>query len=303
MKDSYPSVSLERFCWLLGLTRQALYKNTWNSKRKSSKEQLVLSEVKNIREEHPAIGTRKLHKLLETFYQKHSIKMGRDALFSTLNDHRLLVRRRKRRIFTTQSHHWLKKYSNLIKGWNPVLPEQLWVSDITYVPCGRQYLYLSPVTDAYSHKIMGYHIADTLEAIHCKKALQMAVAGRLHPTHDLIHHSDRGIQYCSFSYTELLMQNNITISMTESGDPLDNAIAERINGIIKHEYLKHHGLSNLQQATEVLKQIVKSYNERRPHLSIQMNTPDNVHRQKLQVNRQWKKSKRTTTIINQLNHL
>ena len=303
MKDSYPSVSLERFCWLLGLTRQALYKNTWNSKRKSSKEQLVLSEVKNIREEHPAIGTRKLHKLLETFYQKHSIKMGRDALFSTLNDHRLLVRRRKRRIFTTQSHHWLKKYSNLIKGWNPVLPEQLWVSDITYVPCGRQYLYLSLVTDAYSHKIMGYHIADTLEAIHCKKALQMAVAGRLHPTHDLIHHSDRGIQYCSFSYTELLMQNNITISMTESGDPLDNAIAERINGIIKHEYLKHHGLSNLQQATEVLKQIVKSYNERRPHLSIQMNTPDNVHRQKLQVNRQWKKSKRTPTIVNQLNHL
>lgn len=303
MKDSYPSVSLERFCWLLGITRQALYKNNWNSKRKSSKEQLVLSEVKNIREEHPAIGTRKLHKLLETFYQKHSIKMGRDALFSTLSDHRLLIRRRKRRIFTTQSHHWLKKYSNLIKGWHPVLPEQLWVSDITYVPCGRQYLYLSLVTDAYSHKIMGYHIADTLEAIHCKKALQMAVAGRLHSTHNLIHHSDRGIQYCSSGYTELLMQNNITISMTESGDPLDNAIAERINGIIKNEYLKHHGLSNLQQATEILKQIVESYNERRPHLSIQMNTPDKAHRQKLQVNRQWKKSKRTPTIVNQLNHL
>ena len=303
MKDSYPSVSLERFCWLLGLSRQALYKNAWNNKRKSSKEQLVLSEVKNIRGEHPAIGTRKLHKLLEGFYQKHSIKMGRDALFSTLSNHRLLIRRRKRRIFTTQSHHWLKKYSNLIKGWHPVLPEQLWVCDITYVPCGRHYLYLSLVTDAYSHKIMGYHIADTLEAVHCKKALQMALAGRLYPTHNLIHHSDRGIQYCSSSYTELLMQNNITISMTESGDPLDNAIAERINGIIKHEYLKHHGLSNLQQATELLKQIVKSYNDRRPHLSIQMNTPGKVHRQKLQVNRQWKKSKRTPTIVNQLNHM
>ena len=303
MKDSYPSVSLERFCWLLGLTRQALYKNAWNSKRKSSKEQLVLSEVKNIRGEHPAIGTRKLHKLLEGFYQQHSIKMGRDALFCTLSDHRLLIRRRKRRIFTTQSHHWLKKYSNLIKGWHPVLPEQLWVSDITYVPCGRQYHYLSLVTDAYSHKIMGYHIADTLEAVHCKKALQMALAGRLYPTHNLIHHSDRGIQYCSSSYTELLMQNNISISMTESGDPLDNAIAERINGIIKHEYLKHHGPSNLQQATELLKQIVVSYNERRPQLSIQMNTPGKVYRQKLQVNRQWQKSKRTPTIVNQLNHL
>jgi len=303
MKDSYPSVSLERFCRLLGCTRQAFYKNTWTSKRKSSKEQLVVSEVKNIRREHPAIGTRKLHKLLEAFYLEHSIKMGRDALFSTLNDHRLLIRRRKRRIFTTQSHHWLKKYSNLIKGWHPGLPEQLWVSDITYVSLGRQHLYLSLVTDAYSHKIMGYHIADTLEAVHCKKALQMALAGRLHPTHNLIHHSDRGIQYCSSSYTELLIQNNIAISMTESGDPLDNPIAERINGIIKHEYLKHHGLSNLQQTTEMLKQIVESYNQRRPHLSIQMNTPNRVHRQKLQVNRQWKKSKRTPTIVNQLNHL
>ena len=303
MKDSYPSVSLERFCWLLGLTRQALYKDAWKLKRKGSKEQLVVSEVKNIRREHPAIGTRKLHELLQSFYQQHSIKMGRDALFCTLNDHRLLIRRRKRRVYTTQSHHWLKKYSNLIKGWHPTLPEQLWVSDITYVPCGRQHLYLSLVTDAYSHKIMGYHIADTLEAVHCVKALQMALAGRLYPTHNLIHHSDRGIQYCSSSYTELLIQNNISISMTESGDPLDNAIAERINGIIKHEYLKLYAPSNLEQATELLMQIVKSYNGRRPHLSIQMNTPDKVHYQKLQVNRQWKKSKRTATIVNQLNHL
>jgi transposase InsO family protein len=284
MKDSYPSISLERFCWLLGLTRQALYKYTWNCKHKNSKEQLVLSEVKNIRLEHPAIGTRKLHKLLQEFYQQHAIKMGRDALFCTLKDHRLLIRRRKRRISTTQSHHWLKKYSNLIKGWYPQGPEQLWVSDITYVPCGRQHLYLSLVTDAYSHKIMGYHIADTLEAIHCKKALQMALDGRLYPSHKLIHHSDRGIQYCSSSYTELLMQNNINISMTESGDPLDNAIAERINGIIKHEYLKHYGPSNLERATEILKQIVESYNERRPHLSIQMNTPNKVHYHKLLVN-------------------
>jgi len=259
--------------------------------------------VKNIRREHPVIGTRKLHELLQSFYQEHSIKMGRDALFCTLNDHRLLIRRRKRRISTTQSHHWLKKYSNLIKGWYPRLPEQLWVSDITYVPCGRQHLYLSLITDAYSHKIMGYHIADTLEATHCIKALQMAIFGRLHPTHNLIHHSDRGIQYCSSSYTELLTQNNISISMTESGDPLDNAIAERINGIIKHEYLKHYHLSNLEQATELLKQIVESYNERRPHLSIQMHTPDKVYHQKLQINRQWKKSKRTLTIVNQLNHL
>lgn len=249
------------------------------------------------------MGTRKLHELLQSFYQQHSIKMGRDALFCTLSDHRLLIKRRRRRVSTTQSHHWLKKYSNLVKGWHPTLPEQLWVSDITYVHCSRQHLYLSLVTDAYSHKIMGYHIADTLEAVHCIKALRMALAGRLHPTHNLIHHSDRGIQYCSSSYIELLIENNISISMTESGDPLDNAIAERINGILKHEYLEHYGPSNLEQATELLKQIVESYNERRPHLSIRMNTPNKVHYQKLQVNRQWKKSKRTSTIVNQLNHL
>ena len=303
MKDSYPSVSLERFCGLLGCTRQACYKNTWNRKFKSNTEQFVVNEVKSIRVEHPSIGTRKLHKLLEPFYRKHFIKMGRDALFSTLSDHRLLIRRRKRRIYTTQSYHWLKKYSNLTKGWYPQVPEQLWVSDITYVPCGRQYLYLSLVTDAYSHKIMGYHIADTLEAVHCIKALQMALNSRLHPTQNLIHHSDRGLQYCSSSYTQLLTENNISISMTESGNPLDNAIAERINGIIKHEYLKHYSPTNLEQAAELLRKTVESYNERRPHLSIQMNTPNHVHHQKLQVNRQWKKSKRKSTIVNKLNHL
>ena len=303
MKDSYPSVSLERFCWLLGLTRQAFYKHAWNSNRRHNTEQRVVEEVKTIRREHPTIGTRKLHQLLQGFYKVQGIKMGRDALFSTLQDQRLLIRRRKRQVYTTQSHHWLKKYTNLVKGWWPEYPEQLWVSDITYVPCGRNYLYLSLVTDAYSHKIMGYHIADTLEAVHCQKALQMALAGRLHPTQPLIHHSDRGIQYCSSSYTALLRQNHIRISMTESGDPLDNAIAERINGIIKHEYLNHYRMANLEQAREVLGQVVERYNERRPHLSIQMHTPQKVHEQKLRVNRQWNKPKRTPTIAQPINHL
>ena len=125
-------------------------------------QQLVVEQVKTLRREHPAMGTRKLHQLLQSFYRAHAIKMGRDALFSTLSEQRLLIRRRKRSVFTTQSHHWLKKYPNLIKGWWPEQPEQLWVADITYVPCGRQHLYLSLVTDAYLHKIMGYHIADTL---------------------------------------------------------------------------------------------------------------------------------------------
>lgn len=207
----------------------------------------MLTEVKNFRQDHPVIGTRKLHYLLQPFLTHHAIKMGRDALFSTLGDNKLLVRKRRRRVPTTQSHHWLKKYSNLTLDWHPQAPEQLWVSDITYVPCGRNHLYLSLVTDAYSHKIMGYHIADTLEAIHCSAALRMAISNRTYQT-NLIHHSDRGIQYCSFDYVNRLKENSIDISMTQSGDPLENPIAERINGIIKNEYLKHYSVTNLQEA-------------------------------------------------------
>ena len=302
MKDSYPTVSLDRFCWLLGISRQALYKNGWSNKNKGVKEHLVLTEIKSLRQEHPIMGTRKLHHLLQPFLKHHDIKMGRDALFSTLGDNKLLIRKRKRRVPTTWSHHWLKKYSNLTIGWHPQGPEQLWVADITYVPCGRQHLYLSLITDAYSHKIMGYHIADTLEAIHCKKALQMAISDRKYQT-KLMHHSDRGIQYCSFDYVNLLKENGIEISMTQSGDPLDNPVAERINGIIKHEYVKHYKINNLQDATILVADVIARYNYKRPHQSIQMNTPAAAHHQKLLVNRQWKKTKRISTIVTQLNHL
>lgn len=302
MKDSYPTVSLERFCWLLGLSRQALYKNVWRSKDKGIKEHMVLTEIKKLRQEHPVIGTRKLHQLLQPFLKHHAIKMGRDALFSTLGENKLLIRKRRKRVPTTQSHHWLKKYPNLTVGWHPQAPEQLWVADITYVPCGRNHLYLSLITDAYSHKIMGYHIADTLEAVHCNRALAMAISKRTYQN-KLMHHSDRGIQYCSFDYVNLLKENAIEISMTQSGDPLENPVAERINGIIKNEYLKHYSIGSLGDATSLVADIIERYNCRRPHQSIQMNTPALAHQQKLLVNRQWNKTKRISTIVNQLNHL
>lgn len=302
MKDSYPTVSLERFCWLLGLSRQALYKNAWNSKGKGVKEHMVLSEVKNLRQEHPIIGTRKLHHLLQPFLKHHDIKMGRDALFSTLGNNKLLIRKRRRKIPTTWSNHWLKKYPNLTVGWHPQAPEQLWVADITYVPYGRNHLYLSLITDAYSHRIMGYHIADTLEATHCNKALQMAITNRCYQN-KLIHHSDRGIQYCSFDYVNQLKGNGIEISMTQSGDPLENPVAERINGIIKNEYLKHYRINSLQDAAILVADIIERYNFKRPHQSIQLNTPAIVHKEKLLVNRQWNKTKRISSIVNQLNHL
>lgn len=299
MKDSYPSVSLVRICRLLGVTRQAYYQFFWHKEELNIEEQLILAEVRSLRQLHPVIGTRKLYCLLQPFLLEHQIKMGRDALFDLLSANKLLVRRRKRKIITTQSNHWLKRYPNLTKSWCPVAPEQLWVADITYVPVANGFLYLSLITDAYSHKIMGFQIAETLGAIHTTRALAMALQNRTDKKSKLIHHSDRGIQYCSSEYVGLLKDNYIKISMTESGDPLENPIAERINGIIKHEYLKHCRTSDQALIMDQLRHIVARYNNERPHQSINMLTPETVHQNRLLVNRRWGKSTTIANIVNQ----
>ncbi len=259
----------------------------------------MLQQVREIRTLHPVIGGRKLYCLLQSFLLEHQIKMGRDALFDLLSTHKLLVKKRKRRINTTQSYHWLKKYPNLIKVWDPQKPGELWVADITYVPIDNGFLYLSLLTDAYSHKIMGYYIADTLEAVHTTTALQMALQNNKGSLHQLIHHSDRGIQYCSAEYVNRLNQHNIQISMTERGDPLENPLAERINGIIKDEYLKHYSVTNQSEAMNLLEIIVNRYNQKRPHQSINMLTPEVVHQKELLVNRKWSKQKQIPNIVNQ----
>jgi hypothetical protein len=298
MKDSYPGISLSRICRLLGITRQAYYQHFWYISDVSIEQQLVLQQVKEIRTIHPAIGGRKLYFLLQPFLMDHQIKIGRDALFDLLVVNKLLVGKRKRRVNTTQSHHWLKKYSNLIKTWYPQKPNELWVADITYVPITNGFLYLSLITDAYSHKIMGYNIANNLEAIHTVKALQMALKNKTATANQLIHHSDRGIQYCCEEYVSLLKNDNIQISMTENGDPLENPIAERVNGIIKHEYLSHYPIYNQYQATELLETIIKTYNQKRPHQSIHMLTPEVVHQKQLSVNKRWGKKNQIATIVN-----
>jgi len=298
MKDSYPFISLVRFCRLLGITRQAYYQHFWHTEDVDTEQEILLDKVKQIRQEHPVIGGRKLYCMLQPFLLEHQIKIGRDALFDLLSAHKLLVRKKRRRIATTWSYHWLKKYPNLIKSWSPQMPDQLWVADITYVPSNKGFLYLSLITDAYSHKVMGYHIADTLESVHTTTALRMALES-INETNNLIHHSDRGLQYCSSEYVELLISRNIQISMTENGDPLENPIAERINGIIKNEYLKHHTITNQKNAIQILEQVVVKYNQQRPHQSIKMLTPELVHQHKLLVNRKWGKQKRLSNIVSQ----
>lgn len=278
-----------RVCRLLGLTRQAYYQHFWQQEATTIEQSLVLEQVCAIRKHHRVMGGRKLYEKLYPFLLEHQIKMGRDALFDLLAENNLLVKKRRRRFITTFSHHWLRKWPNLIREMEVNRINQLWVSDITYWKIGERYTYISLITDAYSHKIVGYHLAQTLESIETIKALNMAMAQLpAHLSQPLIHHSDRGVQYCSENYVKLLQDKGIEISMTENGDPLENAIAERINGILKSEYLRHYQTSTILDATEQLHLAVQLYNQDRPHLSIGLLTPEVVHSQGLTVEKLWK---------------
>ncbi len=234
------------------------------------------------------MGGRKLYELLHPFLLEHQIKMGRDALFDLLSANGLLVRKKKRKIYTTHSHHWFKKYKNLIRNYTPTKANQLWVSDITYWRIKSDYVYISLITDAYSHKIVGYNVAETLNAIESIHALSMALSINDILPNQLIHHSDRGIQYCCSEYVNVLKEKQIQISMTETGDPLDNAIAERINGIIKNEYLCDYEVNNLQEAKEVLDFAIELYNDQRPHMSIGNLTPNTIHLNNFKTEKLWK---------------
>jgi putative transposase len=304
MKDNNPKVSLMRFCRLLGLTRQSYYQHFWQEELVSIEHELVLQHVLEIRENHRHIGTRKLYEMLQPFLLEHQIKIGRDALFDLLASNCLLVRRKKRKITTTDSYHRFKKYPNLIRDFVPQKSNQLWVSDITYWKISNGFVYISFITDAYSRKIVGYHVAQTMEAVETIEALKMAISGFLNEPDcpfQLTHHSDRGMQYCSDMYVRLLKNNNINISMTENGDPLENAIAERINGIIKEEYLNDYTVDTIEQARELLSAVVKLYNNERPHQSIGFLTPNQVHEKNIKTEKLWKNYyQKNTIIVNQL---
>lgn len=298
MKSAYPHIGLARICSWFGVTRQAYYQHTWRQLDKSIETQLVLDQIRLIRLDHPRIGGRKLYELLESFLKAHSIKMGRDALFDLLSTHNLLVKRKKRKARTTYSNHWLRKYPNRIKDFIPTRSNQLWVSDLTYWKLQSGFVYVSFITDAYSHKIVGHQVALSLHAIGCLRALQMAIKqlNELDQVHQLIHHSDRGVQYCSGQYVKLLQDNQIIISMTENGDPLENPIAERINGIIKEEYLQAYKIENIEQAQNLLDKVIRLYNEQRPHLSLGNLTPDWVHRTNQKGEPKWKNYKKNVYV-------
>lgn len=291
MKTLYPKVSLGSFCRLLGVTRQAYYQHFWYREQLAFEDELIVCEVLKIRKNHRHMGGRKLYELLQPFLLEHQIKMGRDRLFDVLSANNLLVRRKKKQTITTNSFHRFKKYSNLIREFIPKSPNQLWVSDITYWRIETGFVYISFITDAFSRKIVGYHLADSLQTSETVQALQMAIINLPKSSDNNIkpiHHSDRGTQYCSNEYVKLLQDNNISISMTENGDPLENAIAERVNGIIKKEYLNDYQPENLKEAKELLDTVIKLYNNQRPHMSIGNLTPNQVHQKNIKTEKLWK---------------
>jgi transposase InsO family protein len=251
------------------------------------KAEILLQLVEKERKLMPRIGGRKL--LLHI--QPHlpaELYLGRDSFFEFLREQGLLIRKRRYRVRTTYSNHWLHKYPNLIKEFVPDKAHQMWVSDITYIETKEGFGYLNLITDAYSRKIIGWDLGATLEAKHTVKALQMAINQMPKGIKGVIHHSDRGVQYCCSEYVKVLTKNHFQISMTENSDPRENAIAERVNGILKDEWLNQMKLTSHVQATNQLEQIIRIYNQNRLHSSLDMRTPEYAHNQSGKLKKHWK---------------
>jgi len=286
LKGVYP---LSTLCGLFGYSRQAYYQYKPDTFTGSQREQLLYETIVTYRAQAPRIGAFKLYLICRSIFGKENL-MGRDAFFSFLRGKGLMLKPAKGKR-TTNSNHLFRRYKNLIKGFIPTASGQLWVSDITYISTSEGFCYLHLVTDAYSHKIIGWVLAPTLEVCYTLEALQMAIdqTGK-EDLRGLIHHSDRGTQYCCPQYINKLKEYNISISMTEDYNPTDNAIAERVNGILKQEWLYQMDKpKDRQQAVNLINRIIEFYNNKRPHASNDMQTPGAVHHREGVMKKRWKK--------------
>jgi len=274
----YPSETMETLCGLFGKSKQAYYKHKRKSFSELEVEKEVLSLVATYRSDMPLIGGLKLYHLTH-YVLKDALGMGRDKFLNLLHRYKLIIPPRKTH-HTTNSNHVYFKYPNLVKKLVVTHVNQLWVCDITYIyTTDDKFCYLHLVTDAFSRMIIGYVLSPTLEAKYTIEALEQAInhagSGNLCGT---IHHSDRGVQYCCDEYVTRLKDHHIRISMTEDSDPTDNGMAERVNGIIKNEFLDPRPTpKNLPEAWQLVSQAVHTYNTLRPHLSLEMRTPAQVY--------------------------
>ncbi len=264
-------------CGLLGLSRQFYYRNKWSTAKNQQRAKRVVDLVLDVRKQLPRTGTRKLYFMLEE--PLGELHVGRDKLFSIVKANHLEISAKRSYHVTTNSHHRFHKHKNLIENLEICKPEQVWVSDITYIGSRNNHSYLALVTDAYSKKIVGYDLSDSLGTESSIRALKMAIKQRMYKAQSLIYHSDRGFQYCSDSYQKVLIRNHITPSMTESYDPYANAVAERVNGILKDEFMIERYNLNKYQLNLLIKNSVEKYNKIRPHYSCHMLTPEQMHLQ------------------------
>jgi putative transposase len=257
-------------------SRQSYYQALKVQRTKCQHDNELLNIVQPVRQLLPRIGGKKLHFMIKDKLEDRAIKIGRDKFFQWLREQDLLIRRKKSYVVTTQSRHRFWVHSNLAEQFVPKKANELWVSDITYIRTLQGFCYLALITDAFSRKIVGYDISDTLELNGCLRALKLAIqtAGILGR---LIHHSDRGIQYCSNQYTDLLREKGILISMGDKGDCYDNALAERVNGILKDEFNLDQTFKNKAHAIKTVHQSIYIYNMHRPHWSINLSTPNAMH--------------------------
>lgn len=280
-------MSIPELCRLFGYSKQSYYKRLTLNHRAENLF-LVKPMVMKVRSQLPKTGGRKLYHMIKDEIRSSGIKMGRDKLFSFLRSEHLLIPTRKKYHKTTNSKHWLRKHPNQIKNLEINRPEQVWVADITYLSLKNKHFYLHLITDAYSKRIMGYQLSDNMQANTTLKALKQAISKRTYQD-KLIHHSDRGLQYCSYDYIRTLQENNIEVSTTEQSDPYENAIAERVNGILKDEFMLDVNFESYSRMKKQVVQAIKAYNHIRIHWSIGFLTPYKAHLQSEIIIKTWKK--------------
>jgi putative transposase len=264
-------------CTLFGIDRQVYYRRIKRCIIKQDKTQLVVRLVLEIRTQMPRIGSKKLYYLLGKDLK--TLKIGRDKFIDILRANHLLIIPKRSYHITTNSHHRFRKYKNQLLDLQINKPEQVWVSEITYIGKREKPCYLSLITDAYSKKIVGYNVSDNLTTQSSLVALKLAIKQRKNNEIPLIHHSDRGLQYCANEYQKILTKNEIQPSMTQNSDPYENAVAERINGILKQEFYIDKYNKDLHIMKQIIKETIHIYNEKRPHLSNHMLTPNQMHKQ------------------------
>ncbi len=283
-------------CRQFGYSKQAYYKQLKCSEQIVLKEQVIVGLIEKKREIWKRGSGRNLHKSLQKEFKEHEIKLGRDKFFEVLRNNHLLIKPKRIRAKTTCSYHHFNRYSNLIENAVPAKANEVWVADITYLWLKPQdkFCYLSIITDLYSRKIVGHCVHESLSVKGCIDALKQALNNRKEKSQSLIHHSDRGVQYCCHTYVKLLQKNKVQISMTQTGDPLENAVAERIHKTIKEEFTNERQISfcNIEEAKTEIKKFINFYNQKRPHRSVQWLTPNQAHVCSGELKRVWRNYQR-----------